>query len=218
MSVSYLAILIHVKALSAEGVLEFQAVVKRCMCSIVWDNLNIAFRIESQRLGSANHFDNGTTATLIPLYNPLTGESFTPHGTLPFSMKPPRTTTLPIFEWDVNHVLPSPTNAEELSRCCIWQLKRIALDHIEGLRHLKKNFEDCPQVDVIGLHKTEQYPLPAMHEDESSIDGTIRVYVTILRNLGFTDEMLEKHGLLFTDGDLLTDSLVDKVCTLSELP
>lgn len=50
-----------------------------------------------------------------------------------------------------------------------------------------------------------------MHEDESSIEGTIRVYVKILRNLGITDDDLKAHGLMFTDGDLLTDSLVDKV-------
>ncbi|KAJ7711660.1 hypothetical protein B0H16DRAFT_1815977 [Mycena metata] len=182
------------------------------MCFIVWDNLNIAFRVESQRLNSGNHFDNGTTSTAIPLYNPFTGGS-TPLGTLPLSMKPPRTTTFPVLDWDINDVLPSPESVEQLGRCCLWQLKRIALQNIKNLEHLQKAFKEFPEpeVDPITVHKTEQLPLPAMHEDESSLEGTIRVYVQILRNLGVTDEDLRAHGLMFNDGDLLTDSLVDKV-------
>jgi hypothetical protein len=35
---------------------------------VIWDNLNIAFRVGEQRKASKDHFDNGTTATLIPLY------------------------------------------------------------------------------------------------------------------------------------------------------
>jgi hypothetical protein len=93
----------------------------------------------------------------------------------------------------------------------LWQLKRLAFENIKSLEHLRKAFEDCPEVDPIAVHKTDQYPLPAMHEDESSIEGTIRVYAQILRNLGVTDDDLRAHRLLFNDGDLLTDSLVDKV-------
>ncbi|KAJ7622080.1 hypothetical protein FB45DRAFT_838282 [Roridomyces roridus] len=92
-SLSYKSVMKYIENLSIEGVKQFQAVWKECECSIVWDNLNIAFRVESQRLDNKNHFDNGTTATLIPIYNPITGESRTPRGTLPLNMKPPRTST-----------------------------------------------------------------------------------------------------------------------------
>ena len=54
---------------------------------IIWDNLNIAFRVGEQRKGSKDHFDNGTTATLIPLYE---------FG-LPLDLKPPRDNRRPVI-------------------------------------------------------------------------------------------------------------------------
>jgi hypothetical protein len=211
LSMSYTAIRAHLSTLSKEAGAKFRKLVKEQMFSIVWDNLNIAFRVESQRLNSGNHFDNGTTATAIPLYNPFTGSTKTPHGTLPLDLKPPRTTTFPVLEWDYTDVLPSPLNIQQLGECLLWQIKRLAFENIKNLDGLRKNFEDCIEVDQIAVHKTEQYPLPAMHEDESSIEGTIRVYTQILQNLGLADADLKAHGLMFNDGDLLTDSLVEKV-------
>ncbi|THU79764.1 hypothetical protein K435DRAFT_875093 [Dendrothele bispora CBS 962.96] len=66
-------------------------------------------------------------------------------------------------------------------------------------------------VDQITPHVTEHYPLPAMHIDESSLDGTIEVEDTIFKNLHFSNNDMREHGLLFEDGDLLTDSLNSKV-------
>jgi hypothetical protein len=127
-------------------------------------------------------------------------------------MKPPRDSTTPIFDWKPEQVLPEPEQASQLVDVCKWLLKSIAIDHIEGLGRLRASLGPYPAVDSIKLHKTEQYPLPAMHIDESSLEGTINVYLSILKDLGVTDKLLEKHGLLFTDGDLLTDSLSSKVC------
>ena len=36
---------------------------------IIWDNLNIAFWVAGQHKESKDQFDNGTTVTLIPLYD-----------------------------------------------------------------------------------------------------------------------------------------------------
>ncbi|KAJ6607231.1 hypothetical protein B0H10DRAFT_1818766 [Mycena sp. CBHHK59/15] len=210
LSISYTSITGHVKGLSREGMINIRELVKTSMCQIVWDNLNIAFRVAAERLKSKNHFDNGTTATVIPVFDPETGGN-APHGTLPFSMKPPRERTLPVLDWTAEDVLPSPECAEQLSRSCFWQLKCLALEHIPGISaELKKLLEECPIVDQILLHKTWQYPLPAMNLDESSLEGTLQVYLTILRNMGLDDETLEAHGLMFDDGDLLTDSLKEK--------
>ncbi|KAJ7150669.1 hypothetical protein C8R46DRAFT_1229603 [Mycena filopes] len=210
LSISYTTIQEHVTLLSDEALKRLKRLVKEKMCFIVWDNLNIAFRVESQRLNSVNHFDNGTTGTAIPVWNPYTN-SDTPLKTLPLGMKPPRTTTFPVIDWSSADILLSPAQAEELSRCCAWQLRRLAIDHIPGLQRLKDALGECPTVDQIAVHLTEQYPVPAMHEDESSMEGTIRVYTKILESLGITNEDLQAHGLMFNDGDLLTDSLVDKI-------
>ncbi|KAJ7665677.1 hypothetical protein B0H17DRAFT_904260, partial [Mycena rosella] len=69
LSTSYTAIREHLRTLSGEAVERFKQLIKHQMCFIVRDNLKIAFHVESQRLGSANHFDNGTTSTAIPVYN-----------------------------------------------------------------------------------------------------------------------------------------------------
>ena len=212
---SYTATMKHLRTLSTEATAKYCAVIRSCMCSIVWDNLNIAFRVGEQRFDSHDHFDNGTTAMLLKLWDPYLRSMFTAHGTLPLSMKPPRISTNPRFEYSDDQVLPSPQNITELMDCCIWQLKRIALENIGGLEHLKKAFEACPEVDQIHVHITEHFSLPAMHEEESSIEGTIHVYVMILQHLGVTNADLEKHGLLFNDGDLLTNNLVDKVSEIS---
>lgn len=214
LSLSYTSIITHVRKLSKEGTAKYKQIVREKMCSLTWDNLNIPFRVGEQRLGSGNHFDNGTTATLIPLYDPSAPDGDVPLGSLPLSMKPPRTTCRPVVEWPIEHVLPSPEGAAQLTRNCLWQIQRMALQTIEDLAHLRPHFQPCPTVKQIPVHKTSQYPLPAMNLDESSIDGTIRVYTTILSNLDIWDGELHRHGLMFTDGDLLTDSLVDKVTYL----
>ncbi|KAJ7621845.1 hypothetical protein B0H17DRAFT_1290185 [Mycena rosella] len=211
LSISYTSITGHVKGLSKEGMARVREIVKTSMCQIVWDNLNIAFRVAAERLKAKNHFDNGTTGTVIPVFDPETG-GHAAHGTLPFVMKPLRERTLPVLDWTAEDTLPSPQSAAELSSSCFWQLKRLALSHIPGVpAELKKQFEECPVVDQIPLHKSEQYPVPAMKLDESTLEGTLEVYITILRSMGLDDEALEAHGLMFDDGDLLTDSLKEKI-------
>ncbi|KAJ6484129.1 hypothetical protein C8R45DRAFT_1099276 [Mycena sanguinolenta] len=186
-SLSYKSVMNYLDTLSQEGVLQFRAVWRECMCSLVWDNLNIAFRVESQRLDNKNHFNNGTTATLIPIYNPFTNEPRTVRGTLPLSMKPMHTSTMPIYAWTAADTLPSPADAEKTEECLIWQLKSIAL-------------KGAPT-----------FPLPAMYEDESSLDRTITVINKLFADLQTLSEDLKNHGLVFANGDLLTDNLVNTV-------
>jgi hypothetical protein len=216
LSISYGSITNHVKKLSKEGLANIRELVKTCMVQIVWDNLNIAFRIASERLDSKNHFDNGTTATVIPTFDPTTGGRV-PHGTIPLSMKPPREQTLPVLDWSEEDVLPSPENAEQLSTSCYWLFQSLALDHIAGLKRLRQDFRECPVVNQIPLHKTEQLPLPAMHDEESTLEGSFTVYYKILKTMGMGDAELEAHGLMFDDGDLLTDSLKEKVPVSSKI-
>ncbi|KAJ6475102.1 hypothetical protein C8R47DRAFT_1053159 [Mycena vitilis] len=211
LSVSYTTIIRHVKKLSKEGMAKIHELVKSCMVQIVWDNLNIAFKVAAERLAAKSHFDNGTTSTVIPVFDPSTGTDAL-HGTLPLEMKPPRERTLPVLDWTPEDVLPSPESAAQLSESCFWQFKRMALERIPGLSdELKCSLGDCPVVNQIPLHQTHQYPLPALKEDESTLDGTLEVYIKILRSMGMDDELLKTHGLMFDDGDLLTDSLKEKI-------
>ncbi|KAJ7643193.1 hypothetical protein B0H17DRAFT_1216237 [Mycena rosella] len=210
LSVGYQTIIDQVKKLSQEGMANIRELVKSCMVQIVWDNLNIAFRVAAQRLKAKNHFDNGTTATILPVFDPDTG-GHAAHGTLPLEMKPLRERTLPVLDWTSDDVLPSPERATQLSDSCFWQLKHMALEHIPGvLPELKKQLRECPEVNQIPLHKTPQYPMPAMKLDESTLDGTSEVRETIFHSIGMGDEEIKAHGLVGEDGDLLTDGLKDK--------
>ncbi|KAJ7184705.1 hypothetical protein C8R46DRAFT_1186051 [Mycena filopes] len=183
LSVSYKSITEHVKQLSREGLVKIHEVVKSGMVQIVWDNLNIAFK--------------GSQAV---------------HGTLPLHMKPERERTLPVLDWTPDDVLSSPECAAQLSANCFWQLKRLALEHIPDVSDtLKQSLGECPEVNQIPLHKWEQYPLPAMKEDESTLEGTLTVYFKNLKVLGIGDKEFETHGLKFDDDDLLTDALKEKL-------
>ncbi|KAK7034898.1 hypothetical protein R3P38DRAFT_2366344, partial [Favolaschia claudopus] len=73
--------------------------------------------------------------------------------------------------WTAEDVLPSPDAAAQLSKNCFWLLKQMAIEHIPGITEEVKNaLGECPEVHQIPLHKTEQYPLPAMKIDESTLD------------------------------------------------
>ncbi|KAI0309562.1 hypothetical protein OF83DRAFT_1179482, partial [Amylostereum chailletii] len=210
LSVSYSQVLRHVKALSKEGKAALVQVVQDGMVGIVWDNVNIPFRVGEQRFTNNNHFDNGTMATVIPLYDPHIPNERVPHGTLPFELKPPRTSRQSITDFPVEHVLPLPQQTTQLAASCLWQLKQLAMDSIPELERFRADVGDAPTVLQIPVHKTEQYPALVMLIDESSLDGALEVLVTLLKEMGVTDGFMAQHGLLFIDGDLLTESLVNK--------
>ncbi|KAF8222896.1 hypothetical protein L208DRAFT_1381680 [Tricholoma matsutake] len=76
---------------------------------------------------------------------------------------------------------------------------------------LESSIPPPPSVLPIPLHQTEQYPIPAMHIDESSIDGTIGViHMVLFDTLKLSEEELRKHGVILCGGDQLMVSLTDK--------
>lgn len=63
------------------------------------------------------------------------------------------------------------------------------------------------------VYKTEQYPLPAMHLDKSSLEGTLQVLSHIFKtSLNLSKDDLKSHGIVICAGDQLSLSLLDKVC------
>ncbi|KAJ7696312.1 hypothetical protein B0H17DRAFT_1131089 [Mycena rosella] len=134
-------------------------------------------------------------------------------STLPLEMKPLQEHMLPVLDWSPEDVLPSLKSAAQLSGNCFWQLKCLVLEFLPGvLDALRKRLEECPVVNQIPLHQTEQYPMPAMKLDESTLDDTIEVMETIVRIvMEINDKQLKAHGLMVGDGDLLTHALKDKL-------
>jgi hypothetical protein len=176
------------------------------MFMIIWDNLNFAFRVGQQRLGSNDHFDNGTTATVVVLWG------FSP-GDLPLDVLPPRRSRLPVLEFSSQiDLLPTLEDVQNLEALQRYHIEEILLDAYPVLRtRFRDSISGPPSILSIPVHTTSQYPAPAMPIDESSLDGTIDVFSTIFRNtLKLTGQDIERHGVVICAGDQLSASLFDK--------
>jgi len=179
---------------------------------LIWDNLNIAFKVGEQRQDSKDHFDNGTTGTFVPLYGVKFGE-------LQLDLKPNRNNRRPILDFKRHDLLPDLATTQLVEQNQLWHIQDILYDAFPNLRaRLDASCQPIdrpPEVKPIEVHKTVQYPLPAMHIDESTLEGTLGVLDAIVRGtLKFTNDDIEKHGLIICAGDQLTLSLLDKVCVL----
>jgi len=96
-TLSYTAAVRKIKALGQERLLEIIGLTGTRAFMIIWDNLNIAFRVGEQRKASKDHFDNGTTATLIPLFD-------VDFGGLPLDLKPRCDSRKPIIDFDATDI------------------------------------------------------------------------------------------------------------------
>jgi hypothetical protein len=203
-TLSYTQAISKLKRLSEERLAETRKIAKSKAFMLIWDNLNIAFKVSEQRHDSKDHFDNGTTATLVPLYG-------VEYGKLP--LKPKRTNRRPVLEFGPQDLLPSREEAHRVQAGQLWHIKDILYDAFPSLRErLASSILPPPSVQQIPVHKTEQYPLPAMHIDESSLEGTLGVMSTIFRStLELAEDDIKKHGLVICAGDRLSLALLDKV-------
>lgn len=205
-TLSYTQAVAKLKQLGLEQLAHMIKLVREQACMLVWDNLNIAFHVSEQRHDSKDHFDNGTTATLIPLFGVL-------FGGLPLSLKAKRDCRIPVLDFGTKDLLPTLEEAKRVEAGQLWHIEDIFYESFPVLRkHLKDEIVPVPIVFSIPVHKTEQYPLPAMHIDESTLEGTLSVLDRILRvELKLTEEEIKSHGIFLCAGDHLTQLLLDKV-------
>ncbi|PPR00907.1 hypothetical protein CVT26_015517 [Gymnopilus dilepis] len=202
---SYSSAMDKIRAMGRERQAKMRRLVRSNTCMVIWDNINIAFRVNEQRQTSKNHFDNGTTATLIPLFD-------VPFGSLPLSVLPPRETRRHTFNIEPHKdLLPTGQQIMELQTIMLWHIRDIFLSAYPQIRLRFKDLNlDPPSVLSIPVHKTEQYPLPAALIDESTIDGTLDVINHIFfRTLELTEDDIKKHGPFLSAGDQLTNALTD---------
>ncbi|KAF8806609.1 hypothetical protein BYT27DRAFT_7224360 [Phlegmacium glaucopus] len=163
----------------------FMKIAKSRAFMLIWDNLNIVFK---------DHFDNGTTAMLIPLYS----------------------VEFAVLNFGPEDLLPSREEAQCVQAGQLWHIKDILYDTFSVLRKcLASSIIPPLPVHQILVHKTEQYPLPAMHIDESSLKGTLGVMNTIFQSmLELTEDDVKGHGLVICAGDQLSLALLDKISAI----
>lgn len=207
LSLSYTQAIHKLKTLGQERLEQMREIARTRAYMVLWDNFNVAFEVSQQRQDSKSHFDNGTTATLIPLFD-------TAYGSLPTSLKPPRLRNNPDLNIEAEDLLPSFEEAKRVQDGQIWHITDILYDAYPELR--KKFGESIPAptpVMQIPVHTTEQYPIPAMHLDESTLEGTLQVFNTIFtKALKLSEEEMKRNGIILCAGDQLSMSLLDKVC------
>ncbi|KAJ7195840.1 hypothetical protein GGX14DRAFT_320515, partial [Mycena pura] len=165
LTVSYSKAIEDLKGLSAEGLVRLRRMVQEKACMIVWDNLNIAFKVAEQRHDSKDTFENGTTGTLIALYGVLRGE-------LELEILTPRTTRKLIIDFKPLDTLPSRACSGRARRARAGQGERVRWVACEAnalQKKFRKEHGDIPVVKAIPLHQTEYIPTPAMKIDESSL-------------------------------------------------
>ncbi|KAF9470077.1 hypothetical protein BDN70DRAFT_945925, partial [Pholiota conissans] len=117
--------------------------------AILKDNINFAFKVEEQRHDSKDHFDNGTTATLVTLFG-------VDKNTPPLPLKPPRTNHIPILDFTAADLMPSPDKAARVQDGQLWHIKDMLYDAFPDLRKkFSHSIPPPPVVQQIPVHKTE---------------------------------------------------------------
>jgi hypothetical protein len=203
---SYPTALNNLKKLSKER-LEFIVQITRTRAwMLLWDNINMAFRVGEQRLSNRSTFENGTTSTLVVLHDVAYGE-------LKLDLLPPVVATRPILDYTADDLRPTPQQAAELQQAMIWHVRDILLSLYPALRaRLGDTVPSLPDTMCIAPHKTEFHPLPAVKLDESTLEGTMDFFDFVFdKTLKLTPELLRAHGVVFGGGDLLSNLLAEKV-------
>jgi hypothetical protein len=77
-TLSYTQAISKLKRLSEERLTGMRKIAKSKAFMLIWDNLNIVFKVSEQRHDSKDHFDNGTTVTLVLLYGVEYGKLSSP--------------------------------------------------------------------------------------------------------------------------------------------
>ncbi|KAF9472425.1 hypothetical protein BDN70DRAFT_900544 [Pholiota conissans] len=165
---------------------------------------------ETRRHDSKDHFDNGTTATLVPI--------FKVDENTPLALKPPRTNHIPILNFNAADLLPNPEEAARVQDGQLWHIKDILFNAYPNLRKRFAHSILPPPVDQQApVHKTEQYPVPAMHIDESCLEGTLHLLKTIFcDSLQLTEDDIRRKGVVICAGDYLSLSLLDKISAIRQ--
>ncbi|KAF9475260.1 hypothetical protein BDN70DRAFT_915054 [Pholiota conissans] len=193
----------------AEHLAETRVIARFVDFLLIWDNINFAFNVVEQRHDSKDHFDNGTTATLVLLFKVV-------ENAPPLALKPPRTNHIPILNFTAADLLPNPEEAARVQDGQLWHIKDILFDAFPNLRkRFAHSILPPPVGQQVPVHKTEQYPLPAMHINESSLEGTLHLLKTIFcDSLQLTEDDIRRKGVVICAGDHLSLSLLDKISAI----
>ncbi|EJF62114.1 hypothetical protein DICSQDRAFT_44032, partial [Dichomitus squalens LYAD-421 SS1] len=167
---------------------------------LVYDNINFMFKVAEQILGRKDSQENGTCATIFALQQASLSDMKASHLLERFNAAPPLS---------VQDIIHTPAETTLFRQSLEHTILRVIVSQSPLFERFRDAVHSClPATDnKIPVHKTDVYPLPAMHIDESSITGNAEVIDTIFTDLGFDVNALEFGELAkLTFGDQLSIS------------
>lgn len=165
---------------------------KQTPCGVVYDNINFSFNVAEQILGRTGTFENGTCATVIPLFDALLDDMKTCDYLKSYDEAPPL---------EVEDILLTADENAQYRHNLQGTVLRILVNQApEHFGRFKSDVEKHhpPTSESITLHKTDIYPLPAMNIDESSTAGNADVMEAIMKEVKY-DKSAEYVQVVFGD-------------------
>ncbi|KIK07043.1 hypothetical protein K443DRAFT_2541 [Laccaria amethystina LaAM-08-1] len=117
-SLSYTQAITKIKQLGGECLMMMREIARSRAFMVIWDNLNIAFKVSEQCHDSKDHFDNGTTTTLLPLYN-------IEFGGLPLELLPSCDCQIPVLKFGAKDLLPTSEEVRRVEAGQLWHIQDI---------------------------------------------------------------------------------------------
>ncbi|KAG9093040.1 hypothetical protein FS749_015194 [Ceratobasidium sp. UAMH 11750] len=166
---------------------------------IVYDNIDIHFKVAEQVIGKIDTLESGTCATAFKLFKANPQDMLVSDLMARFDRAPPLTLT---------DIQLSPDEAKLHRECIISTILRTIIHHAgpEFTKYLPLLNNNTPASSYKReLHHDRLHPLPTMHIDESTVKGNIEICTTIFKELGFDTSNPEfQQFVRLIAGDQLT--------------
>jgi hypothetical protein len=198
LSVSYTTILESLRRLSSDSLSRARYAAFRLQWMLLYDNINIRFQKYDQRINNSDTFESGTTATIVI-------------GDDPGPMGRPEDYYHKLRFADL---IPGETSNRFLKEARRYHLIDVLV------RHHKDSFQHCSEpklvIDLLKVTKSETYPLPAMHIDQSTIEGNKQIIEHIRKELELDPNGFSIDRKHFIAGDQFTISRVRSAMAILE--
>ncbi|KAG8706259.1 hypothetical protein FRC09_002499 [Ceratobasidium sp. 395] len=164
---------------------------------IIFDNFNFVLKAAQQTLGRTDSQENGTCATIFELHKA------TPEA---LDHSAARAAFIQAQPLQQDHVLHGQTERETHRKLMIHGIVRVILKYGgEEFKQYGPLLDESQPIVllVVDVHTSNFYPLPAMDIDESSIDGVIKVFEAIFKELEIDTNAEEfVRDMILVAGDL----------------
>ncbi|KAF8162231.1 hypothetical protein BJ912DRAFT_1098508 [Pholiota molesta] len=175
-----------------------QEVAATGLFSVVYDNVNINLQNAEQIIGRHDSQENGTSATLIPLFDANLED---------LDLTKFQSAYLNAPQLKLQDILHTSEEQKVFKNNIIHTILRTIVKHGgPGFEKFEKELEECQpeSQEKIPIHTTELHPLPTWNIDESSIVGNAEVDEVIMKELGLDKLPVTSDRVRFLGGDQLS--------------